>query len=75
MNKEQFLEELEKRLEENRELAERTILPRQLHGLASYLAFHTLRGLLLLSGIITAGMFGFEYEGLIKISRRLFGYE
>lgn len=72
MAQEVFLEELEKRLEENRVLAEKSILPKQLYGLASYLGFHSFRSLVIVSGLITIMGFYFFYGQLVAISKQLF---
>ena len=71
-NSDRFLEELEKRLEENRGLAERSILPKQLYGLASYLGFHSFRSLVIVSGLVTIMGFYFFYGQLVAISKQLF---
>jgi hypothetical protein len=69
-----FLEELEKRLEENRKLAAGSWLPRPLWGLASYMAFHTFRTLLLAAlGITVLGtIFGFRQ--MLDVGKAMFLY-
>lgn len=74
MAHEDFLEELEQRLEENRELAKKSILPKQLYGLASYLGFHSFRSLVIISFVITVLGFYFWYDTLVAISKQLFFY-
>jgi hypothetical protein len=70
--KDNFLEELEKRLEENRRVAERGILPRFMWGAASYLGFHQFRMLLVVALGVTVMMFMFWYPTLIRVSKLLF---
>ena len=53
MVEDEFLQELEERLEENRKIAKQSVLPKQLYGVASYLGFHTFRGLVLVSLLMT----------------------
>ena len=74
-NKDVFLEELEARLAENRLLAEKSILPSQLHGLASYLAFNSFRTLMGTSLVLTLMLFAFFYEDLVRLSKVIFWYE
>jgi hypothetical protein len=71
----QFLRDLEERLRENRTLAERSLLPKQLSGVASYLAFHTFRSLFFLSLLAAIGLFWRFYEQLMMISKLVFWYE
>jgi hypothetical protein len=69
-----FLQELENRLEENRKMAEGGVLPRPLWGLASYLGFHQFRTLLIVSLGVTITLFLFWYPILIKVSKLIFGF-
>lgn len=72
MKQTDFLRELDERLEENRRMAERSILPPQLYGLASYLGFHTFRTLVVVSLVMTMVLFWQFYPELMKISREIF---
>lgn len=69
-----FLEELQQRLEENRQLAEKTLLPRFLRRPASYLAFHHFRTVLIISLLVTVAMFWLAYQPLLRISKTIFLY-
>ena len=71
---EQFLNELEERLAENRQMAERSWVPRPLWGAASYLGFHSFRVLVVVSFLITVGLFLFWHPVLIEVSKQLFLY-
>ena len=75
MKENKFLDELEERLGENRRLAERSILPRQLYGVASYLGFHTFRTLVVVSLAVTLGMWLLDYKWLMGLSKLLFIYK
>ena len=72
--KDDFLNELEARLEENRKVAQRGVLPKFLWGAASYLGFHQFRTLVIVSLGLTAIMFIFLYPILIKVSKLIFIY-
>jgi hypothetical protein len=72
MRQDDFLSELETRLEENRRMAEQSWLPSPLHGLASYLGFHTFRSLVVASLAVTMVLFWQFYPELMKISREIF---
>ena len=67
-----LLLELEERLEENRKIAQNTKLPIWLHGVASYLGFHALSTLILLSLLITVILYEFFHQPLITISKSIF---
>jgi hypothetical protein len=69
-----FLDELEARLEENRQMAERSWVPKPLWGAASYLGFHSFRVLVIVSLLITVGLFLFWHPVLIEVSKQLFLY-
>ena len=75
MKENKFLDELEERLEENRRLAERSILPPQLYGVASYLGFHTFRTLVVVSLVMTMGLWWLGYGWLINMGKLLFLYK
>jgi hypothetical protein len=72
MGEDKFLDELEKRLEENRRIVAQGWLPKPIQGLASYLGFHQFRTLVIISLVMTAMSFGFFYDPLIKVSKLLF---
>ena len=73
MNEEEtFLREIERRLEENRRLAERSFLPKQLSGVASYLGFHTFTGLVGVSLGLTILAYSLLYERLMQWGKLLF---
>jgi hypothetical protein len=74
-NEQAFLDELQGRLAENRRLAEKGLLPKQLSGVASYLAFHTFRTLLWVSLLMTIAMFWKLHPQLMEVSKVVFWYE
>ena len=69
---EEFLQELEKKLDENRKIVSRSILPKPFYGVASYLGFHPLRVLVGLSLLTTVILFGKFFGGLMLLSRKIF---
>lgn len=72
--KEGFLEEIEKRLEENRNLAAESVLPKPLWSVASYLAFHSFRSLVLVSlGLTILGSL-VAFEWMVKLGKLVFLY-
>ena len=72
MRDEDFLAELEERLEENRKLMQGSFLPESLKGPASYLGFHTFTVLLGISFLVTVMLYGVWFEELMSLSRILF---
>lgn len=71
---EDFLNELEERVRQNRRMAESSRLPKWLQPLAGYWAFHNFKALTITSLIITIGLFWGWFEELIAISKKLFLY-
>jgi hypothetical protein len=69
-----FLEEIERRLEENRRLAAESVLPKPLWSVASYLAFHSFRSLVLISlGLTILVSFG-AFDWMVKLGKLVFLY-
>lgn len=69
-----FLEELEQRLEENRRLAAGSWLPKPLWGVASYLAFHTFRSLVLASLLLVILLAWLRFDFLLMLGKTIFFY-
>lgn len=67
-----FLKEIEARLEENRRLMEVSFIPRPLSRAASYLGFHVLSSLLLLSLLVTAFLYEVFNLRLMEVSKVIF---
>lgn len=72
MHKDAFSREIEQRLDENRRLAESSKLPTLLKPLASYMGFHAFRGLVIVSLVVTLGLFAVYFEELLAVGRWVF---
>ena len=73
MKEEKFLEQIEQRLEENKQVVASSPLPRILQPLAAYLGFHTFKVLFLTSLLMTLGMYVWFRSGLELANNWLFG--
>lgn len=71
-SEEQFLKELEDKLEQNRRMAAKSWVPKPLYGVVSYLGFHSLRVLVLVSLGITVIIFAVWYPTMVELSRKVF---
>ena len=72
MKQEEFANELEKRLEENRKIGEKSYIPSFLQGVVAYLGFHSFRVLVLGSLGVTILLFLLLGESLMYISKWIF---
>ena len=75
MKQDKFLEKLEERLEENRQLAEKSVLPKFLSPLASYLGFNAFRVLFFLSFGLTVILSWYAFDWMILVGKKLFLFE
>jgi len=72
MKQDEFIKKLERRLEENKRIAESSWIPGFLKPLASYLAFNAFRTLFVLSLILTILMSMSMFEQMMWWGRKIF---
>jgi len=72
MKQDEFLAEIERRLEENRLIAAKSIFPNFLKPLVTYLGFNTFRSLFVISLLITIGGVVYFFPSMVSLGKMIF---